>query len=205
MVIEYASFNMQEAIGWGIASADEKANVGGSDSLGNASGTVDIDGTNCYVSYRGEENLWGNVCSWLDGANTNNPSSWTNTTPPAVNTSTLYIADNNFTESTTASPYEDSGIHPIWAYPAYVSAFGYDAVHDWLFVPTEGKGNSLLPVGNAWWNAYSGWRPWTCFGGWWDRGPYCGAFAYWVDATTTSAHEYVGARIVYIPSKNANI
>lgn len=68
-----ASFDCQRNIGRGVCdftddgSTNMALNTGATSSLGNGSGNAD-SGVNgkCSVSYRGEENLWGNIWTWLD-------------------------------------------------------------------------------------------------------------------------------------------
>ena len=64
-IIEYAAFNSQAAIGDGVVNADIPVKTGGASSLGNASGAA----ANGAVSYRGEENLWGNTYHYVDIGN----------------------------------------------------------------------------------------------------------------------------------------
>lgn len=73
-LIEYADFNSQTTIGRGVADYDLYAagtplNTGDTISLGNASGAA--SGTDGFssISYRGVENIYGNVPSFIDGLN----------------------------------------------------------------------------------------------------------------------------------------
>lgn len=77
-VVEYASFNTQLKIGLGVvAKTDDGStnmanNTGATTTLGNISGRqVGTDGLTS-VSYRGVENLWGNIWAWVDGLNIRN-------------------------------------------------------------------------------------------------------------------------------------
>lgn len=85
MLVEYATFNMQNAIGLGVVSkasgtGNESELTGKTSTLGNNSGMA--TGTNglTSVTYRGEENLWGNINTWLDGLNISNMVPYINTT-----------------------------------------------------------------------------------------------------------------------------
>ena len=200
MLIEYASFDMQKAIGNGAVSKTDDGSTnmaevtGATVNLGNASGAVTNANGIQIVSYRGEENFWGNIWAWVDGMNINNPTPW-----EEGSVGTLYVADHGFTDDAAASPYEDTGIHPDYG-NGYVSAFGYSEEFDWLFIPAEHTGNSSLPVGDYFWNSNSGWRV-AILGGRWDDGAYAGAF-YWA-LTGAASHRYriIGGRLVYVPSK----
>ena len=73
MLIEYATFNMQSVIGNGAVSKTDDGktsmteNTGATITLGNASGSVVNANGIQIVSYRGEENFWGNIWWWIDG------------------------------------------------------------------------------------------------------------------------------------------
>ena len=118
MLIEFAGLNMQTAIGRGaVDKADDGANnmaenTGATSYLGNATGSVTNSNGINIVSYRGEENLWGNIWKFIDGMNIN-----------AKSVHKLYVADHAFADDTIASPYEDTGIPPSQA-NGYVSPFG---------------------------------------------------------------------------------
>ena len=195
MLIEYASFNMQSKIGNGAVSKvdDDTTNMseptGATTLLGNTSGiAVNTNGIQ-FVSYRGEENFWGNIWGWVDGINiyTNNEQS-------------VYVADNGFTDDVSTSPYSDVGFTGA-KMNGYVSAFGYSEGFDWLFYPSETFGDSNLPVGDHHWlNSQS--NGWTVgiLGGIWGYGSVAGAFSWNVYHTSSTRYRYVGGRLVYVPS-----
>lgn len=198
MLIEYATFNLQSAIGNGaVSKTDDGAtnmaeNTGATISLGNASGVVVNANGIQIVSYRGEENDWGDIWEWKDGGNIKNP------TPFADGQySNLYVADHGFADNTDASPYEDTGIHPAYG-EGYISAFGYNENYDWLFIPTEYKGNSSTPVGDYCWNKNPGWRV-ARLGGRWHYGSGAGAFCWALDSDASLRARDIGGRLVYVP------
>lgn len=198
MLIEYATFNLQSAIGNGaVSKTDDDAtnmaeNTGATISLGNASGVVVNANGIQIVSYRGEENDWGDIWEWKDGGNIKNP------TPFADGQyGNLYVADHGFADNTDASPYEDTGIHPAYG-EGYISAFGYNENYDWLFIPTEYKGNSSTPVGDYCWNKNPGWRV-ARLGGTWDSGSRAGAFCWALNYDASYRHRFIGGRLVYVP------
>lgn len=200
MLIEYATFNMQSAIGNGVAfKTDDGAtnvaeNTGGSVSLGNGSGTVTNANGYPIVSYRGEENLWGNIWYWVDGMNEQNPA-----TIVDGEYGTLFVADHDFADDTATSPYENTGIHPCCG-SGSVSAFGYAEKYDWMFVPAEKGGTSVLPVGDYYGNTNPSWRI-ARLGGRWDNAVGAGAF-YWDFYHPASGYgREVGARLVFVPSR----
>lgn len=197
MLIEYASFNMQNAIGNGAVSKTDDGSTnmaeptGATVNLGNASGTAVNTNDIQFVTYRGEENLWGNIWTWVDGININNGSTFAE-----GDYGSLYVSTTTFADDSSASPYTDTGIHPVYASWSYISAFGYDEDHDWLFIPTETRGNSVLPVGDCYQNINTGWRV-AKFGAYWANGLASGAFFLDLGNASSGRLRNVGGRLVY--------
>ena len=196
-LIEYASFDVQTKIGKGVCDfADDGATnmavvTGATSSLGNGSGIDPNGGVNgkCSVSYRGEENLWGNIWTWLDGFNIHNSV--------ANGESLLYVKEYG-----TMADDTDSGYTPLafdgCGGEGYVSAYGIDPSFMELLLCAEHSGTSTLPVGAYWWNNNDGWRV-TRFGGrWTDGGARCGWCLNLYDA---SSYRYrsIGGRLLYVP------
>lgn len=200
MLIEYASFNMQSAIGNGNTNqSSSAANIqytGATVSLGNASGAVTNANDIQLISYRGEENFWGNIWTWVDGMNEENPDPF-----ESGQAGTLHVADHGFADNSKASPYKNTGIHPIQG-SGYVSAFGYSEEFDWLFIAVEYSGNSSLPVGDYAWNQNPGWRV-ADLGGCCNNGSNAGAFSWHLHNAASHRYWIVGGRLVYVPSKKA--
>lgn len=200
MLIEYASFDMQKAIGNGVTNKTDDGSTsmteitGATVNLGNASGSVtNINGYN-IVSYRGEENIWGNIWAWIDGMNEENPTPF-----KEGQVGTLYVADHGFVDDSKASPYKNTGIHPCYG-GGYISAFGYSEEFDWLFIPVEHTGNSTLPVGDYVWNGNPGWRV-AILGGIWNGSAHAGAFCWYLSSAASHRSRSIGGRLVYVPSK----
>lgn len=200
MLIEYASFNMQKAIGRGntdqTSSAANIQYTGATVSLGNASGAVTNANGIQLISYRGEENFWGNIWTWVDGMNEENPEPF-----ESGQAGTLHVADHGFADNSKASPYKNTGIHPIQG-SGYVSAFGYSEEFDWLFIGVEFSGNDALPVGDYHWNNNSGWRV-AILGGSCHDGSVAGAFCWRLYHAASHRYWDIGGRLVYVPSKKA--
>lgn len=194
MLVEYASFNMQEKIGVGVTSKtdDGKTSMteitGATTNLGNISGAVTNSNGFNVVSYRGEENLWGNIWTFVDGMNIN-----------AKGIHELYVADHDFADSKLDGAYQNTGI-TLAKTNGYVSAFGYNEAFDWLFVPSETVGNSSLPVGDYFWqnNTYNGIMI-ALLGASWDYGLYAGPFCWSVSNAPSDRTRDIGARPVYFP------
>jgi len=192
MLIEYATFNTQTAIGAGaVNKADDGAsnmaeNTGATVSLGNKSGAVVNDNGIQIVSYRGEENPWGNIWKWVDGLNRhiNNGEN------------IVYIADHGFTDDTGAAPYENAGISPSTK-DGYVSAFCYSEEFDWLFIAGGTSGDSNLPVGDYFWNYQA--NAWTVavLGATWIGSSVAGGFCWYLSDVSGSRSRTISGRLVF--------
>ncbi|MDD3347327.1 hypothetical protein [Oscillibacter sp.] len=194
--IEYGSMDMQSKLGVGVTNKTDDGTTsmteitGATATLGNASGSVtNTNGFN-VVSYRGEENFYGNIWKWVDGINIKN----------GPNLGYVYVADHSFTDDTDASPYSDAGISAAQV-NGYISAFAYNESFDWLFIPSETTGSSALPVGDYYYQdiVNSGWR--VCvLGGNWSSGSYAGGFYVFLGNGSGNRDRRIGGRLVYIPS-----
>lgn len=198
-LIEYASFNAQTNIGNGntfgnfpSSNKNNSENTGATTSLGNASGSVSNDNDVQLASYRGEENLWGNMNSFVDGVNI-----YTQDNTEA------YIADHDFVDNTYAEPYKNAGITlPNTHRTGYISAMAYNSEFDWLFFPSETNkngANDAVPVGDGLAiNKTEGFHI-AQIGGHWITKTVAGLF-YWnfLEANTSRSGKY-GCRLAYIP------
>ena len=208
MLIEYGNFNSQNNIGAGVTNKpwlEDGVNyselTGATVNLGNASGAVtNANGYN-VVSYRGEENLWGNIWKWEDGLNIKNPSTFA---ADDGQVGVLYAADHGFADDTGAAPYEDTGIRVPYVNWSYISAFGYSEAYDWLFVGVEGKGNSSVPVGDCVQNVNPGWRV-ARSGAHWDGGTAAGVFSLSLYDSAGGRYRNISGRSVYIPSRKKEL
>ena len=213
MLIELGQFNTQTAIGLGVV--DNVSNdtyncaslTGSTAGLGNetgmASATIFENGsgttTNTVngkvsVSYRGVENPWGNIYKHVNGVNL-----WGDGT---MNGGQVYIADGfTYDESSYSGDYKATGI-TLPPVNGWVSAFGYgNAAYDWLFVPSEVNGTSMVPIGDYCYctqnlnEVHS-----VAFGGYWNSDMYAGGFY----LSNTGRHNvndcYRGGRLLYVPT-----
>ena len=197
-IIEYCTFNTQNAIGMGVVSKssgtdNNSENTGQTAHLGNTSGMA--QGTNglVSVSYRGEENPWGNIWSFVDGMNV-----WGDGT---LRGGVPYIADNGFAESVNTGNYQSVGFTMLNA-GAYISAIGYgNSDFDWVFLGTEGLGNSNLPIGDFNW-AVSNMNGFciAILGAGWDNSATAGFFYWAVGNPVSRSNRNLGGRLVYVPN-----
>lgn len=193
-LVEYASFNMQSNIGVGVTNkTDDRTTsmteiTGYTANLGNATGSVNNPDRWNIVTYRGEENFFGNIWKWIDGINIYN-----------YGVGSVHIADHGFKDHTDTDPYQDAGI-TICDANGYVSAFGYNEDFDWLFIASECNGNSALPVGDYFYQVKAN-SSWTLaqLGGSWAYGADAGSFAWGVDAGSGSRSRTIGGRLLYVP------
>lgn len=215
MIVEMGMMNLQTAIGQGVVNlpwttgSDTTSSYAGATgstaSLGNGTGRATktttyeggkateytVDGKTS-ICYRGVENFWGNIWKFAYGINF-----YCEVGKPFLG----YVCkDFNYAESKKTDNYENIG----FALPSengYVSAMGYSTKYDWLFLPSEVKGNSSLPVGDYYYqnNTWDGYRI-ARLGGSWTDGSSAGGF-YWllVNGVGDRTRD-IGGRLVYVPT-----
>lgn len=215
MIVEMGMMNLQTAIGQGIVNlpwttgSDTTSSYAGATgstaSLGNGTGRATktttyeggkatdytVDGKTS-ICYRGVENFWGNIWKFAYGINF-----YCEVGKPFLG----YVCkDFNYAESKKTDNYENIG----FALPSengYVSAMGYSTKYDWLFLPSEVKGNSSLPVGDYYYqnNTWDGYRI-AQLGGIWNDGSYAGGFCWNLYSGVGTRGRNVGGRLVYVPT-----
>lgn len=215
MIVEMGMMNLQTAIGQGVVNlpwstgSDTTSSYAGATgstaSLGNGTGRATktttyeggkateytVDGKTS-ICYRGVENFWGNIWKFAYGINF-----YCEVGKPFLG----YVCkDFNYAESKKTDNYENIG----FALPSengYVSAMGYSTKYDWLFLPSEVKGNSSLPVGDYYYqnNTWDGYRI-ALLGGGWNSGSYAGGFDWNLDYGVGNRIRSVGGRLVYVPT-----
>lgn len=193
-LVEYASFDMQTNIGIGVTNKTDDGSTsmteitGATTSLGNKTGKVVNTNGWTVVSYRGEENPFGNIWKWIDGINIYN-----------YGEGSVHIADHGFADNTKDSPYQDAGI-TIAGTNGYVSAFAYNEDFDWLFIASETVGNDKLPVGDYFYQnkAYSEYTV-ARLGGSWLNGAGAGGFGWRVADASSHRTRDIGGRLLYVP------
>lgn len=215
MIVEMGMMNLQTAIGQGIVNlpwttgSDTTSSYAGATgstaSLGNGTGRATktttyeggkatdytVDGKTS-ICYRCVENFWGNIWKFAYGINF-----YCEVGKPFLG----YVCkDFNYAESKKTDNYENIG----FALPSengYVSAMGYSTKYDWLFLPSEVKGNSLLPVGDYYYqnNTWDGYRI-ARLGGRWSSGSIAGGFCWSLDSSVGYRYRSIGGRLVYVPT-----
>ena len=176
--VEYG-FNSQKTLGWGIVSSSI-TNTGKTTS-NTSSG--DLEGKTTAVNYRGIENIWGNVFSWIDGLN--------------LSDRTPYVCDTFTFVDDTSTGYTQIAFN----FPAsndFISALGYDANNDWILLPSEASNATADSAIGDYVFSSSDWRI-ARLGGNWSGGTNAGAFYWTCTANSSSVDNFVGARLMYIP------
>ena len=221
MIIEMGMMNLQTAIAQGIVSlpwatgsdttSSYASATGSTASLGNGTGRAEktttyeggvakeytVDGKTS-VCWRGKENFWGNIWTFVYGINIWGNGSMGGGQPYICN-------DFNFVESRNSGNYEPAGFTVTNA-GGYISAMGYSTTCDWLFIASECLGNSSLPVADYTWLTanLNGYRI-ARLGGAWDSGGSAGAF-YWILGNGVGNRgRSIGGRLVYIPTKDSSV
>lgn len=215
MIVEMGMINLQTAIGQGVVNlpwstgSDTTSSYAGATgstaSLGNGTGRATktttyeggkateytVDGKTS-ICYRGVENFWGNIWKVAYGINF-----YCEVGKPFLG----YVCkDFNYAESKKTDNYENIG----FALPSengYISAMGYSTKYDWLFLPSEVKGNSSLPVGDYYYqnNTWDGYRI-ARLGGIWSDGSSAGGFCWALTDGVGYRYRNVGGRLVYVPT-----
>lgn len=179
-LIEYASFNAQQKLivenGVAMPTANTQVIENGlTSSLGNQSGAVrNADG---YVStsYRGEENFFGNVGSWIDNVE-------------IIRNGNRIVVDGKSIDM--IFPDADG----------YISRFAYFDEADWMFFPAMTEGNSSLPVGDQWSQKSAYTAPdFIVHGGHFSLDDRAGMFHYDTRYNNTFDSVVIGARLLYRP------
>lgn len=215
MIVEMGMMNLQTAIGQGVVNipwttgSDTTSSYAGATgstaSLGNGTGrateTTTYEGGvatkntadgKTSICYRGVENFWGNIWKFAYGINF-----YCEVGKPFLG----YVCkDFNYAESKRTDNYENIG----FALPSengYVSAMGYSTNYDWLFLPSEVKGNSSLPVGDYYYqnNTWDGYRI-ALLGGSWVNGSSAGGFYWNLGNGVGFRYRIIGGRLVYVPT-----
>jgi hypothetical protein len=178
-LIEYADFDTQTTIGRGrvdVAFGDGPLNTGDTISLGNASGSASGTDGEVAISYRGVENFWGNIETWVDGLNIQADYK-------------AYTANEGFESNKFTSPYTLTGtLETASSFGGFVTNILFPE-----FLPTEVGGSSTSHlhdnhgknIGN---NS-------ALFGGAWNTGFSAGGFNWNLSNNFTTSADSIGSRL----------
>jgi hypothetical protein len=187
-LIEYANFNSQATIGRGVVdkavgSGNESEITGATSSLGNASGKASGTDGLVSVSYRGIENFWGNIWTWVDGLNIQaNNKPW--------------VADHSFASDTFTSPYTYLN-GTLASTSGYAKDILFNSSIDCGFLPTVLGGSVNSYLCDYYWQNTG--NKVARLGGDWHLGSYAGPLCWALDSASSSRDCGIGARLLYIP------
>ena len=214
-MVEYGSLNIQEAIESGVSGLvnsydhNRACNTGSTAALGNASGAATSSSNNVNgtvsnygeagkrsISYRGEENPYGNIWKFIGDVNVSGDGTEQGGLP--------YICKNYNYSTSITSDYESIGFYLPNA-SDWISGMGYgDEKYDWVIMPAEAaNANSATPVGDYVWvtSNLNDVHP-MAIGGNWLFGQRNGMFYQAFDRTLNYSAPTFGARLILVPTKN---
>ncbi len=195
IAIEYAGFKTQTDIGLGVVFNNTGNNIstGETSLFGNKTSTpADCTGNNS-ISYRGMENLWGNM--WI-------PANGINIYVDTNGNAAGYICeDYNFSECKGTDNYKEIDFK-LSNSDGYISAFVYSSQYDWLFMASETNDDESLSIGDFYWGQKYQPNQWGTAnfggGGAYDlrAGGYC-----WSLWDVVDFHRWdIGTRLIYVPN-----
>lgn len=174
-LVEHGTLNIQKELGDGIVVSDGAPVLTGlASELGNNTGAV-----RGVVCYRGEENLFGNIWTFLDNITCKSTS--------------VYIDDK-----ATKIPFKTGQ-------GGYITRFAYNADVDWIFFPVAvdaDMANSLSEDYYQTASASSSTAFIPLFGGSYENNQQAGLFTLNITKHDTETSATYGARLVYMPGLN---
>lgn len=199
-LVEMGTLDMQTAIGQGAVSIPDTPNTdnnsiatGATSSLGNTTGVASGTSEQSSVSYRGRENVYGNIWKFVNGINMYGDGSNKGGVP--------YVSKNlNFAESKNTDNYERVKYY-VTNTNGYIKYFGYDEEKDYLFFATDviSSSGGSTPKDYAYVTVnLNGYRA-TQLGGVWDNVSSAGLFCWSLNNGVSSSSRYIGCRLVFIP------
>ena len=190
-MVEFATNNVQSAIGRGYCDHDRYSSAlstGSCNNVVNLTGRAAGTDGKTGVVYRGIEDFWGNVWEWVDGVN------WNNGFYYVCNDPSKYADD-------TASNYARLSYSGITNWDlSYITTEGLDTGnnHHVMLPFTASRGSESTYYCDACWGN-SGWGVFER-GGWFAGGSACGLFTDNLGHSASSSGTSVGSRLLYIPS-----
>lgn len=187
LLVEYADNNSQAVIGQGMSGVTRTQDTGSCDSVPNLTGRPEGTDNRMGIVYRGVENLWGNIGTFIDGV--------------LFEGETAYVCNNqssyNSSDTTGYTPLNFN----LGDTNGYIAQMGLDENNPWAMFPTqagasENTGFCDYYVVNT---AYEGIFVST-IGGAYNGGTQDGISCLYKNHTDSTTSTEVGARLLYIPS-----
>jgi hypothetical protein len=140
------------------------------------------------MSYRGIENIYGNLLTFVDGLN--------------VDVSNVpWVADHGFVSDTFVAPYTTTGFAAVNA-TGYISDIATNATYDYGFLPLAVAGSSTTKLCDMFSQANdAGWTHVYNFGGYissGNGGADGGMFNSRFSNISSASFSVIGARLMYI-------
>lgn len=200
ILVEFATNNVQEAIGYGVFGKSDAANInstGKCDDVPNLTGTtvtVSSNNTsaNANVIWRGIENLWGNVSEFIDGLDYSAGNYYVCNDPSLYDTSTA--------ASFTQLSY--SAANQYWR-NEYIKTVGFDPNNSHVMLPTTAGGSSSTYYCDSVYTSASS-AVYTYGGSATDSKGYVGLFCSEFYIPESSQYSDTGSRLIYIPQETAS-
>ena len=200
---EYGNMDSQSNIGLGIVNAGAASNSGADSIEGqlNADGTGTGTGTNGLtpICYRWMENLWGNVCEFLDGIEAvdanyrilRRDGAWDETGPSDEAGVVPYtVWDSGDYEVSTAIPIITDG---------YIKDVVWEDLLQYLMIPSVIGGSSSTYIPDYFYAHDSGEANIVLAGGDWNGGARAGLAYRDATSVVSRASALIGGRLEYIP------
>lgn len=183
-------FNSQNTVGQGYTYSSNTATTYVGQTTNVTSGDTTTGGGSAGdmkpVCWRGIENLWGNIFSWIDGFIGNSGTGY-------------FKNDYNFDDTYSSSTYTQIGFTlPSTGYSTY---FGYDSTNDWIIFPHSAS-SSANPTGSIRDRFYlnTSTNCMCSLGGYWNIGANAGLFCFNVYYDSSKSSSVIGARLMYVPT-----
>lgn len=174
-LIFYKNLNSQSALGYGVCSASDRVNTGGTDAHGLIYGTSSYYQPICFL---GVENFYGNMYQLVDGINLDD----SNNIMVTPNNKIFNYNENDFVNIGTASTLD-----------GYIS----DVIHTNKggFLPILANGSSTTNYCDV---GYITQNSMARFGGYWGYGESLGCFCLKFGCNPTYTYGDTGARLCYL-------
>lgn len=193
MLVEYATWDFQSAIGYGCGNGSTAEMSGTTDSMPYHTGTVSetIDTYAVGVQYRYIEDMWANVAEWIDGWYVV-PNEGTQMFDVYVNTNISEFSDDSGGVKIGSINPEMFGFISDWAVP---NVEGYT----WAMIPSAATEEGI-ETGTEYCADYCGFNGPALFSGgvFGEQCPFCGPFVL-VAGDADGADSALGARLQKIP------
>lgn len=200
ILVEFATNNVQEAIGYGVFGKSDTANINGTgkcDDVPNLTGTtVTVSSNNisanANVIWRGIENLWGNVSEFIDGLDYSAGNYYVCNDPSLYDTSTAA----SFTQLSYSAAYQ------YWR-GEYIKTVGFDPNNSHVMLPTTAGGSSSTYYCDSV-NTSTSSAVYTYGGSATSSRGYAGLFCSEFYMPANAQYGDTGSRLIYIPQEAAS-